>query len=121
MLPQTATADRPYRGGKGEDAGGQQRLRNAKPLASERYLNLTMDTTQPRYAVKVVNDSSKLVKLRAGSAAASGKRPAAGGTLGAAITPATLTSDATPNWTHPSNPSHATRPPMANAAPTASR
>lgn len=36
------------------------------------------------------NDSSKLVKLRAGSAAASSKRPAAGGTLGAAITPAKL-------------------------------
>ncbi|MCQ1547735.1 MAG: phage tail sheath subtilisin-like domain-containing protein [Candidatus Accumulibacter phosphatis] len=63
---------------------------NAKPLASERYLNLTMDTAQPRYAVKVVNDSSKLIKLRAGSAATSSKRPAASGTLGAAITPATL-------------------------------
>ena len=46
---------------------------NAKPLATERYLNLTMDATQPRYAVKVVNDSSKLVTLARGSAATATK------------------------------------------------
>ena len=63
---------------------------NAKPVATERYLNLTMDAAKPRYAVKVVNDSSKLVVLRRGSAAVAADRPDAGGTSSAAITPGVL-------------------------------
>ena len=63
---------------------------NAKPLATERYLNLTMDATQPRYAVKVVNDSSKLVTLARGSAATATTRPDPSGTSSAAIAPAVL-------------------------------
>jgi phage tail sheath protein FI len=51
----------------------------AKPVAAERYLNLTMDSTRPRYAVKVVNDSSKLVKLT--DLVNADTRPAANGTL----------------------------------------
>ena len=63
---------------------------NAKPVATERYLNLTMDAAKPRYAVKVVNDSSKLVVLRRGSAAVAADRPDASGTSGAAIMPVLL-------------------------------
>ena len=51
----------------------------AKPLGNERYLNLTMDKTQPRYAVKVVNGSSKLVTLT--DLINADTRPAASGTL----------------------------------------
>ncbi|HEX3140744.1 MAG TPA: phage tail sheath C-terminal domain-containing protein [Rhizobacter sp.] len=63
---------------------------NAKALATERYLNLTLDTTKPRYAVKVVNDSSKLVTLALGGAASATERPDPSGTSGAAIAPAVL-------------------------------
>ena len=63
----------------------------AKALGSEKYLNLTMDSTQPRYAVKVVNTGSKLVTLT--DLVNVDTRPAAGGTLSgdlAALTPAQL-------------------------------
>ncbi len=53
----------------------------AKPLASERYLNLTMDSTKPRYAVKVINDGSKLITVKAGAGATATTQPAAGGTI----------------------------------------
>ncbi len=65
----------------------------ARALGSERYLNLTMDTTQPRYAVKVVNDGSKLVTIKAGTGATPTARPASSGTLSgdlAALTQANL-------------------------------
>jgi phage tail sheath protein FI len=51
----------------------------AKPLVTERFLNLTMDDTKPRYAVSVINNESKLITVEAG-AAPSGP-PAATGTL----------------------------------------
>ncbi len=54
----------------------------AKALGSERYLNLTMDSTKPRYAVKVINDASKLVTAKDGAGASASSRPAASGTLG---------------------------------------
>ena len=53
----------------------------AKPLASERYLNLTMDSTKPRYAVKVINDGSKLVAVAASAGVLATSRPASTGTL----------------------------------------
>ncbi len=60
----------------------------AKPLGSERYLNLTMDTSKPRYAIKVINDGSKLITAKAGTGASATNRPAPGGTVG---NPAALT------------------------------
>jgi phage tail sheath protein FI len=54
----------------------------AKPLGNERYLNLTMDTSKPRYAVKVINDGSRLITAKAGAGATAGNRPAPGGTVG---------------------------------------
>lgn len=68
------------------------RTATARPLASERYLNLTMDTTQPRYAVKVINDSSKLIRVSAGAATAANKRPAPVGTQGDEIHASVLSS-----------------------------
>jgi len=62
----------------------------AKPLGSERYLNLTMDATKPRYAVKVINDGSKLIKVVASAGVTATSRPAATGTISgdlAALTP----------------------------------
>jgi phage tail sheath protein FI len=53
----------------------------AKPISSERYLNLTMDSTKPRYAVKVINDGSKLITAKAGAGATATNRPAATGTI----------------------------------------
>jgi phage tail sheath protein FI len=53
----------------------------AKPLGSERYLNLTMDSTKPRYAVKVINDGSSLVTVKAGAGATATIRPASSGTI----------------------------------------
>lgn len=53
----------------------------AKPLGSERYLNLTMDSTKPRYAVKVINDGSKLIKVLASAGVTATSRPAATGTI----------------------------------------
>jgi phage tail sheath protein FI len=53
----------------------------AKPLGSERYLNLTMDITKPRYAIKVINDSSKLIEVKRGGGATKTNRPAATGTI----------------------------------------
>jgi phage tail sheath protein FI len=53
----------------------------AKPLASERYVNLTLDSTRPRYAVKVINDGSKLVTVKEGAGASATARPAASGTI----------------------------------------
>jgi len=67
----------------------------ARPLGSERYLNLTMDSGKPRYAVKVINDGSKLITVKAGAGATASNRPAANGTLGsltAALTQAELDS-----------------------------
>ena len=54
---------------------------SAKPISSERYLNLTMDSTKPRYAVKVVNDGSKLITVKAGAGATATNRPAPTGTI----------------------------------------
>ena len=53
----------------------------AKPLGSERFLNLTMDDTKPRYAVKVINDGSKLIKVLKGAGATATNRPASSGTI----------------------------------------
>lgn len=53
----------------------------AKPISTERYLNLTMDSTKPRYAVKVINDGSKLITAKAGAGATATNRPAATGTI----------------------------------------
>ena len=54
---------------------------DAKPSASERYLNLTMDSTLPRYAVKVINDGSSLVSVKAGAGVTATSRPAPSGTV----------------------------------------
>lgn len=65
----------------------------ARPLARETYLNLIMDTADPRYAVKVVNDGSSLIRVTAGAGATATTRPAASGTVGgdlAALTQAQL-------------------------------
>ena len=62
----------------------------AKPLATERYLNLTMDLADPRYAVKVINDSSRLVIVAPGAGVLATERPSANGTSGGAITVANL-------------------------------
>nr|AAP51114.1 hypothetical protein [uncultured bacterium] len=53
----------------------------AKPLGSERYLDLTLDSTAPRCAVKVINDQSKLIKVAAGAGVTATSRPAATGTV----------------------------------------
>jgi len=53
----------------------------AKPISSERYLNLTMDSTKPRSGVKVINDSSRLITVKAGAGATATNRPAATGTI----------------------------------------
>jgi phage tail sheath protein FI/predicted transcriptional regulator len=52
----------------------------AKPLGSERFLNLTMDDTKPRYALRVINDSSRLIEVKKGGATST-NRPAATGTI----------------------------------------
>lgn len=62
----------------------------AKPLATERYLNLTMDSTKPRYAVKVINDGSKLITVKAGAGATATTRPAADGTISGDLSGLTL-------------------------------
>ncbi len=54
----------------------------ARPLGNERYLNLTLDSSKPRYAIKVINDGSKLITVKAGAGATASNRPAANGTLG---------------------------------------
>ena len=58
----------------------------AKPLGSERFLNLTMDDTKPRYAVKVINDGSKLIKVVKGAGATATNRPASTGTISGDLT-----------------------------------
>ena len=63
---------------------------SAKPISSERYLNLTMDSTKPRYAVKVINDGSKLITVKAGAGATATNRPAATGTLSGDLSGLTL-------------------------------
>ncbi|HYL17704.1 MAG TPA: phage tail sheath C-terminal domain-containing protein [Burkholderiales bacterium] len=40
-----------------------------------------MDSTKPRYAVKVINDGSKLITVKAGAGATATNRPAATGTI----------------------------------------
>jgi phage tail sheath protein FI len=62
----------------------------AKPISSERYLNLTMDSTKPRYAVKVINDGSKLITAKAGAGATATNRPAATGTISGDLSALTL-------------------------------
>jgi len=67
----------------------------AKPLGNERYLNLTLDSSKPRYAIKVINDGSKLITVKTGAGATASNRPAANGTLGSlavALTQAQLDS-----------------------------
>jgi phage tail sheath protein FI len=59
----------------------------ARPLGSERFLNLTMDSTKPRYAVKVINDSSKLIEVKKGGGASATNRPAATGTISGDLNP----------------------------------
>jgi len=63
---------------------------SAKPISSERYLNLTMDSTKPRDAVKVINDGSKLITVKAGAGATATNRPAATGTLSGDLSGLTL-------------------------------
>jgi uncharacterized protein len=53
----------------------------AKPIATERFLNLAMDSTKPRYAVRAINDSSRLILAAAGAGATSSTVPAACGTI----------------------------------------
>lgn len=55
----------------------------AKPLGVERYLNVTLDSTKPRYAVNVVNANSHLVRLT--HLVSSDVRPAATGTVSGAL------------------------------------
>jgi phage tail sheath protein FI len=50
-------------------------------LGSERFLNLTMDATKPRYAVKVIKDGSKLINAVASVGVTASSRPAPTGTI----------------------------------------
>lgn len=54
----------------------------AKPLIVEKFLNLTVDSTKPRYVESVINDESKLVKVKhvAAGTADAAKLPAQTGT-----------------------------------------
>src|SRR5216684_6983650 len=58
----------------------------AKPVAVERFLNLTMDSTKPRYAPKVINDGSNLIHAAPGANASATARPAANGTISTSLT-----------------------------------
>jgi phage tail sheath protein FI len=53
----------------------------AKAVASERFVNLTMDSEKPRYAVNVINDESRLIHAAKGAGASASTVPAACGTV----------------------------------------
>jgi phage tail sheath protein FI len=57
----------------------------AKPIAVERFLNLTMDTAKPRYAPKVISDASNLIQAAPGANATTTSRPAANGTISGSL------------------------------------
>jgi phage tail sheath protein FI len=54
---------------------------DAKPLISESFLNLSMDETDSRYAVEVINEASNLVEVKRKDANTSNIIPAATGLL----------------------------------------
>jgi hypothetical protein len=56
---------------------------NAKPLVSEKFLNLAVDSTNSRYVESVLNDQSKLIRVThvAAGTADADKLPAATGTV----------------------------------------
>ncbi len=63
-----------------------------RPVATERYLNLSVDSTNPRYFVSMINSSSSLITVKHETPADATTLPAANGTTGtadiAAMTPA---------------------------------
>jgi uncharacterized protein len=58
----------------------------AKPIAVERFLNLTMDDTKPRYAPNVIKNESNLISVAPGAGASATVRPAASGTISGSLT-----------------------------------
>jgi phage tail sheath protein FI len=65
----------------------------ATPVASERYLNLAVDAANPRYVEAVINDQSKLIRVKhlAAGGADADKLPMPTGTIGGDLTVPSLT------------------------------
>ncbi len=62
----------------------------AKAIATESFLNLTLDPSKPRYAKRVINDGSSLIQVDVPSSVAATDRPAACGTTSGPLTQAAL-------------------------------
>ena len=58
----------------------------AKPVATESFINLTMDERKPRYAVRIINDGSSLIHVNKGGSAGATTRPASTGTISGHLT-----------------------------------
>lgn len=57
----------------------------ARPLVAEKFLNLSVDSTNTRFVETVVNDESTLVRVAYDTGATAGDLPAANGTIGGNI------------------------------------